>query len=82
MKRSVILLVVACALVLSGCTSTLVRNTENTECERRVQSDRERCLRNNRFSDEALTARKGSERDSKDSWAAQTLDRIEAEAGK
>jgi outer membrane biogenesis lipoprotein LolB len=82
MKRNVVLLAVACVLVLSGCTSTAVRNAANTECERRVHSDRERCLRNNRSSDEALAARNGSERESKDSWVAQTLERIEAEVGK
>jgi hypothetical protein len=84
MKRKVILLAVACGVVVCGCSTstTMVRNTANTECERRVHSDRERCLRNNRSSDEALAVRNASERESKDSWVAQTLERIEAEAGK
>lgn len=82
MKKGVIPLAVACVLVLGGCYSTVVRNTGNTECERRVQSDRERCLRNNRSSDEALAARKRPGRDAKGSWVDQTLERIEAEAGK
>jgi hypothetical protein len=83
MKRSAGLLAVACVLVLDGCTtSTTVRNTANTECERRVHSDRERCLRNNRSSDEALVARKNSRDDPKNSWVDQTLERLEAEAGK
>jgi hypothetical protein len=78
MKRTSILIAVACVKVLSGCTSTVLRNEANTECDRRVQSDRERCLRNNRSSDEALAARNELERESKDSWEAQTLERIEA----
>jgi hypothetical protein len=83
MKRSAGLLAVAYVLVLGGCTtSTMVRNAANTECERRVHSDRERCLRNNRSSDEALIARKNSREDSKSAWADQTLERIEGEAGK
>jgi hypothetical protein len=79
----VIFLALAGVLVLGGCSSsTLIRNAANTECERRVQSDRERCQRNNTSSDNALATRKDSGRDSKESWAAQTLERIEAEAGK
>lgn len=81
MKRKTLLIAVACVSVLGGCTSTALRNAANTECERRVHSDRERCLRNNRSSDEALAARNASDRDSRASWTAQTLDRIE-QAGK
>jgi hypothetical protein len=81
MKRKALLIAITCWVTLSACTSTVIRNAANTECDRRVQSDRERCLRNNRSSDEALAARNGSERESKDTWAAQTLERIE-EVGK
>lgn len=82
MQRSTVLLAVACALVLGGCTSTVLRNAANTQCERRVQSDRARCLRNNSSSDAALAARRASERNPEKSWAAQTLEGIEAIAGK
>lgn len=81
MKANVALLVVACTLALGACSSTVLRNAANTECERRVHSDRERCLRNNRSSDGALASRRSSGRDSKRIWAVQTLERIEAEAG-
>lgn len=81
MKGNVFLLAVTCVFILGGCTSTALRNAANTECDRRVHSDRERCLRNNRTSDEALAARNGSVRESRDSWEDQTLERIEA-AGK
>jgi hypothetical protein len=80
MKANAILLAAACVLVLSGCTSTApriagnteciecihtsIRNKANTECERRMGSDRERCLRNNKSSDEALRAERASERGS------------------
>jgi hypothetical protein len=80
MKRNVFLIALACVFALSGCTSTALRNAANSECDRRVHSDRERCLRNNRSSDEALAARNDSQRDLKKSWEAQTLERIEAVA--
>lgn len=60
----------------------MLRNVENTSCGRRVPSDRERCVRNNMSNEAAVAARYGSGRDSKDSWATRTLERIEAEAGK
>lgn len=83
MNGNVVLPALICALILGGCSSsTLIRNAANTECERRVQSDRERCQRNNTSSDNALATRKDSGRDSKESWAAETLERIETEAGK
>jgi len=82
MNKSIGPVVVASILVISGCVnSTVVRNTENSECERRVHTDRERCLRNNKSSDEALSERNSSRQAAKDSWAAQTLERIKAEAG-
>jgi hypothetical protein len=81
MKRNFVLIAAACLFVLGGCTSTVprsaenteclgcihtsIRNKANTECERRMGSDRERCLRNNRSSDEALQAKRASERASK-----------------
>lgn len=77
-KESVAILIAAGALVLGGCTSTLMRNAANTGCERRVDSDRVRCLRNNRSSDAALAARNASERKPGTFWAAQTLKRIAA----
>jgi hypothetical protein len=81
MKKNVVFLAVACAFVLGGCASR-IRNTANTDCERRVHSDRERCLRNNASNEEAVAARYGPRDESKESWAAETLERIEAEAGK
>jgi hypothetical protein len=82
MKTSAALLAVATVLVLGGCAdTTMLRNTANTECGRRVHSDRERCLRNNESSDQALAARKESGRASKDAWVTQTLERIDPEAG-
>jgi hypothetical protein len=47
-----------------------------------VHSDRERCLRNNASNEEAVAARYGPRDESKESWAAETLERIETEAGK
>jgi hypothetical protein len=83
LKRTIIAVAGAYTLMLGGCsTSTVIRNTANSECERRVDTDRARCLRNNRSSDEALAARNDSRRESKDAWATQTLERLEAEAGK
>jgi hypothetical protein len=80
-KRNVLILAVACALFVGGCSTTVVRNAANTECGRRVHSDRARCLRNIKSSDAALAARNGAVRDSKKSWAAQTLKRLGAKAG-
>lgn len=81
MKGKAGVLAIACALALGGCTSTVVRNAANSECGRRVHSDRARCERNIGSSDAALAARYGAVSDSLNSWAEQTKERIEALAG-
>lgn len=60
----------------------MIRDAANAQCERRVHSDRARCLRNNRSSDAALAARSALDRRSESAWEAQTLERIEAIAEK
>ena len=45
-------------LVLSGCAEMTITNTGNSECEFRVQSDRERCLQNTETNKRALQERR------------------------
>jgi hypothetical protein len=80
MRNKGILLAFASALVLGGCVNLI--DAANQSCGRRVDTDRNRCLRNNRSNNEALGARRDAVRSSKSSWAAQTVDGIEAAAGK
>jgi hypothetical protein len=47
-----------------------------------VQSDRERCYRNVQANEEALESKKDPGRSSKESWADETVEGIEAAAGK
>lgn len=70
------------AFVLCGCTSTFIRNAANSDCERRVQTDRERCLQNVNSSDEALQARKNAKRDAARAAAAPTAKELEVAEGK
>lgn len=77
MKKIAVFLALTSVLGLAACSgSTLVRNESNTECGRRLQSDRERCERNIQSSDEALAARRDTRDDSKQDWETRTLDRI------
>lgn len=78
MKQDILLLAVAGVLLLAGCSSTVIRDIANSQCERRVHSDRARCLRNVRSSDAAMAARYAEERRAGETWEAQTLERIEA----
>jgi len=80
MKNKGILLAFASVLVLGGCVRYI--DAANSSCGRRVDADRRRCLRNNTSNDAALAARHAAERSSKLSWAAQTVEGIEAAAGK
>jgi hypothetical protein len=71
------LIVTVGVMVLSACGSTFIKNSANTECERRVQADRERCLKNVNSSDEALQARKAAKRDSARTLKAPTREDLE-----
>ena len=77
MKRNVVFLGVACALALSGCTSTMLRNTAELLCDPRMH-----CYQGNGSGDAVPAAANTSEHDSVDSWEAQTLKRIDAIADK
>lgn len=81
MNKHPVLLAVVVAMTICGCTSTSVRNASNTECERRLQSDRERCVRNIKSSDQALASRNGRRDDAQKSWEAETLVRLKNETG-
>jgi hypothetical protein len=78
MGRKSALLAVAFALFGGGCTSTVIRDAANSQCYRRVESDRARCLRNNRSSDTALAGRNAAEREAEQAWEARTLQGIQA----
>ena len=82
MKKRSLFLIPAGALVLCGCTSTFIRNAANSDCERRVHTDRERCLQNINSSDEALQARKNAKRDAARAAEAPTAKQLEAAEGK
>jgi len=82
MKKWIRLLAVTAAFALCGCTSTFIRNAANSDCERRVQADRERCLQNVQSSDEALLARKNARRDAQRAADAPTREELEAAEGK
>jgi hypothetical protein len=58
------------------------REPDNAHCERRVQSDRERCYRNVQANEEALEAKQDPGRTSKESWADDTAEGIEAVGSK
>ena len=82
MKRMNFPLAVTCALVLCGCTSTFIRNAANSDCERRVQTDRERCFQNVDSSDAALRAKKNAKRDAERTAGAPTKEELELAEGK
>ena len=65
MKGACLCPAVAAAFILCGCssTSTFFTNAANSNCERRVQTDRERCERNVQSSDDALLMRKNAKRE-------------------
>ena len=81
MKIRAVLLILVGAAGLCGCAMRVV-NSGNAHCERRVQSDRERCLRNIQSNEQALGERRNPGRESRDSWAAETMEGIESAAGK
>jgi osmotically-inducible protein OsmY len=80
MKNKGLLLAFASVLVLGGCVRFI--DAANSSCGRRVDADRRRCLRNNSSNDAALASRHEAERSAKVSWAAQTVEGIEAAAGR
>jgi hypothetical protein len=69
MKSTCLYLALTGAFIVCGCssTSTFVKNAANSNCERRVQTDRERCERNVQSSDDALMMRKNAKREAQ--WA-------------
>lgn len=76
------LLAMAGAIATGGCASTVVRNRANTECQFRVDTDKARCLRNNKSSDDAMATGHEASREPKEAWADQTTERIDALGGK
>ena len=80
MKSACLVPAIAAAFILCGCTSssTFVKNAANSNCERRVQADRERCERNVQSSDDALLMRKNAKREAQRAREAPARKEVDA----
>lgn len=81
MKHKYTLLILACTSILCSCSTSLF-NAESQQCGRRVQTDRERCLRHVQENAAALATRGNPEREARESWADETTAGIEAAASR
>jgi hypothetical protein len=67
MDANRILIAIAGTLALSGCSSFRVVNSGNTNCEFRLDSDRQRCLQATRSNERIMEEQLKAKRDAKKS---------------